>query len=58
MHLNFLQSVSIFGKNKNPLVNKILSNLKLRDVRAKRSGVNLGECWREIFVKKDISYEN
>ena len=45
-------------KNKNPLVNKILSNLKLRDVRAKRSGVNLGECWREIFVKKDISYEN
>ena len=39
---------------KNPLVNKILNNLKLGDLRAKRSGVNLVECEKRSFIKNDI----
>ena len=42
---------------KNPLVNKILNNLKLGDLRAKRSGVNLVECKKRSFIKSDISFK-
>ena len=44
-------------KTKNPLVNKISNNLKLGDLRAKRSGVNFGECKKRTFIKNDISFK-